>query len=158
MSKIISWATLTIVAAALLALSFRYPSWLDDDNAFLKNFVNHELLATLGFIAAVTLASAASLHLELNRLEDDTGQTFTRSRSSIRLSAYSLLSLFGCAIVLVVVKPILPADPTAVALANSSALLIIFFYLSVMWDLTRTVLAIPTARKIRELRGEPVDK
>lgn len=154
MSKIIPWAILTIMAMGLVALSLCRPHWLNDDNSFLHNFVNHELLATLGFIAAVTLASAASLHFELNRLEDDTGQTFTHSRRSICRSAYSLLILFGISIILVVVKPLLPDRPSAAALANSVALLIIYFYISVMWDITATVLAIPTARKIRASRGE----
>lgn len=154
MSKILPWTILTATAAGLLALSLCRPQWLNDDNAFLRNFVNHELLATLGFIAAVTLASAASLHLELNRLEDATGQTFPRSRLSVCRSAYSLLILFGVAVGLVVVKPLLPAVPIAAALANSFALLIIYFYLSVMWDLIATVLAIPTVRKIQATRGE----
>ena len=157
MSKIIPWVTLAIVATGLVALSLYTPHWLSDDNAFLRNFVNHELLATLGFIAAVTLASAASLHLELNRLEDATNQIFTRSRRSVCLSAYSLLILFGGAIILVVAKPLLPASPIAAALANSGALLIIYFYLSVMWDLIATVLAIPSVRKINASRGQAVE-
>lgn len=154
MKKIIPWIILTALTAAMTTISHCKPQWLNDDNSFLHNFVNHELLATLGFIAAVTLASAASLHFELNRLEDETEQAFVNSRRSICLSVYSLLVLFGMAIVLVVVKPLLPEVPYAPALANSMALLILYFYISVMWDITSTVLAIPTARKIRAAREE----
>lgn len=158
MHKIAPWMILAILAAILATLSLCHADWLNDKNSFLRSFVNHELLATLGFIAAVTLASAASLHLELNRLEDDTGQKFEHSRNSIRRSAYSLLVLFGIAIILVVIKPLLPEAPTAAALANSAALLILYFYLSVMWDLTGTVLSIPTARRIRENRPKATDE
>jgi len=152
--KLIPWAILIAMAAGLSALSVYCTAWLSDDNLFLRNFVNHELLATLGFIVAITLASAASLHIEFNRLEDETGQTFVRSRRSLRRSAYSLLILFGTAVALVVVKPILPEAPIFAALANSAALLIIYFFLAVMWDLTSTTLGMPTVKKINAIREE----
>jgi hypothetical protein len=46
------------------------PSLLADSNGFLLNFVNQELLAILGIIMTITLASAASLHLEFNKIEE----------------------------------------------------------------------------------------
>jgi len=143
------WTILTILATVLLSISFAQPWMLNDNNGFLRGFVNQELLATLGFILAVTLASSASLHLELNKLQDDTGLPFTRTRTAVRRSAYSLLVLFAGAVVLVIAKPLLPAKPPSAALANSAALLIIYFNLMVLYDLTRTVFAIPTAKSIK---------
>ncbi len=143
------WMILIGLATVLLSISFLEPWVLSDSNVFLREFVNQELLATLGFVMAITIASAASLHLELNKLQDETSLPFTRTRRSIRLSAYSLLILFGAAVLLVVVKPLLPSDPFYSAMANSFALLIVYFNLSVLFDLTKTVFAIPTAKNIR---------
>jgi hypothetical protein len=140
------------VTAALIGISLRCPSWLSDDNPFFKDFVNQELLATLGFIVTITLASAASLHLELNKLDDQTGIPFTRTRRSIRKSAYSLLFVLGAAIFLVIGKPLLPKLETVRALANAGAVLLLYFSLSVLYALTRTIFTIPTVRQIEERR------
>lgn len=145
---------LGLVGILLGLISLDHPNLLNDNNGFLESFVNHELLATLGFIVAVTLASAASLHLELNRLEDETGVAFSRTRSSIRKCAYSLLALLVGAVVLVVTKPILWGGYYESAFANSAAILIIVFNLFVLYALTRTVFAIPTVAKIKEARSE----
>lgn len=140
---------LTGLLTVLLTVSFAAPHLLDDRNDFLKNFVNHELLAVLGFIVAVTLASAASVHFELNRLEEETGKAFQRVRGSLRKSAYSLIVLFAVAIVLVIVKPLMPSVPYNAAVANAFAIAIIYFNLSVLLDLTRTAFKIPSAAEIR---------
>lgn len=153
MSKTLPWMIMTGMATVLLSISFCQPHLLSDSNSFLHNFVNHELLATLGFIVAVTLASSGGLHLELNKLEDETGNEFVRTRKSVRRSAYSLIALFAAAGVLVIVKPLLPSFPVNAAVANSIAILIVFFNLSVLYDLTRTTFAIPTVKKIKALAG-----
>lgn len=137
------------LATVLLSISFSAPWLLDDSNEFLKKFVAEDLLATLGFILAVTLASAASLHLELNKIEDATGKPFTRTRGSVRRSAYSLTGLFAAALALVIVKPLLPPVDFNAAVANSFAILILYFNLSVLYDLTRTVFKIPSVSSIK---------
>lgn len=138
----------------LLTISFAEPHLLDDRNTFLANFVNHELLSTLGFIVAVTLASAASVHFELNKIEDETGKPFRRTRGSLRKSAYSLIFLFAAAGVVVIVKPLIPNVPYNLAVANSFAIAIVFFNLSVMFDLTRTVFAIPSVTEIKRMDSD----
>lgn len=138
------------LATVLLAISFCQPYLLNDRNSFLKEFISEQLLATLGIILTVTLASAASLHLELNKLEDQTNKKFTRTRRSVRRSAYSLLALFAAATLLVIVKPLLPSPPPYnAAVANTFAILILYFNLSVLYDLTRTVFAIPSISEIK---------
>lgn len=155
MGKLGPWLMLGVVSLILVGTSFASPDTLNDENAFLANFVSHELLATLGFIVAVTLASSASLHLELNKLEDCTGRTFVRTRASVRKCAYSLLALLAVAVCLAIGKPLLDryADVER-ALANSAAILVLFFSLHVLYALTRTVFAIPTAAKMREMQSE----
>jgi hypothetical protein len=137
------------LTTVLLSISFCQPNLLNDKNSFLKAFVGENLLATLGFIMTVTLASAASLHLELNKIEDQTTKQFTRTRLSVRKSAYSLMVMFGAAVVLVILKPLLPTPPYNAAVANSIAILILYFNLSVLYDLTRTVFAIPSITAIK---------
>lgn len=138
----------------LLTISFSAPYLLDDRNKFLEGFVNHELLGTLGFIVAVTLASAASVHFELNRIEDATGKPFLRTRRSLRRSAYSLIVLFSVAGLVVVIKPLVPEVPHNLAVANSFAIVIIYFNLSVLFDLTRTVFKIPSIEAIKRMDRE----
>jgi len=140
-----------ILAVILLTISLCSPLSLSDNNTFLKEFVNHEFLAILGFIVALTLGSAANIHLELNKLEDQTGQPFVRTRKKLKLSATSLVAAFLIAGALVIVKPLLRSEPEYSAIANTFAILIVFFNLSVLYDLTTTVFAIPTVKKIKEL-------
>ncbi len=151
MSKIIPWVLLIALATVLTVISFVAPHLLDDRNKFLSSFVNHELLATLGFIVAVTLASAANVHFELNRIEDQTNKKFTRTRKSLKRSANSLLLLFILAGFVVIIKPLLPNPPNYnVAIFNSIAICIVFFNLSVLFDLTRTVFLIPSVKEITQ--------
>lgn len=151
MGKALPWMILTGVLTVLLSISFSAPHLLDDRNKFLADFVNQELLGTLGFIVAVTLASAASVHFELNRLEDETGKPFLRTRSSLRRSAYSLIALFASAGMVVLIKPLVPNVPYNIAVANSLAIAIVFFNLSVLLDLTRTVFKIPSISEIKRM-------
>lgn len=139
----------------LLTVSASVPYMLSDEgNAFLKEFVNQELLALLGVIVAITLASASNLHLELNKLQDRTGRDFPRTRAAVRRSAYSLLFLFALAGVLVVVKPLLGADQNATAAANAFAIGIVVFNLAVLVDLTITAFRIPAASTLPEAPDE----
>lgn len=142
------------LATILLSISFCQPQLLSDQNTFLKQFVSEQLLATLGFILTVTLASAASLHLELNKIEDATGKPFLLTRKSVRRSAYSLMALFATGTALVIIKPLLPIWQSNAAVANSVAILIIYFNLSVLYDLTRTVFKIPSISAIKAIDND----
>jgi hypothetical protein len=134
----------------LTVISFTQPWMLDDRNSFLKAFVGADYLATLGIIVSITLASAANIHLHLNELADDTGHRFQRTRTSIKRSCNSLVWSFVAAIVVVTIKPLLPVAPYNVAMANALALIIIYFDASIMLDLVRTSLAIPTRSEIKQ--------
>lgn len=154
MPRALPWMILIGLMTVLLTVSFAAPYLLDDRNKFLANFVNHELLSTLGFIVAVTLASAASVHFELNKIEDATGKPFVRTRASLRKSAYSLIVLFAVAGMVVLIKPLVPDVPHNLAVANSFAIAIIFFNLSVLLDLTRTVFKIPGIEAIKRMDSD----
>lgn len=138
--------TLTL---AIGIISCAQPQWLSDQNGFLKGFVNHELLAVLGVIVTITLASAASLHLELNRLEDTTSEEFSEARFATRAYAYLLIALFAFALALVVLKPLLAANEHWEAAFNGAAIWIISLNILAWIDLTGAVFAIPSDRKLK---------
>lgn len=46
------------------------PAWLSDRNDFLRDLSSRDILPVLGVILVITLASAAQLHLEFNKIEE----------------------------------------------------------------------------------------
>lgn len=130
---------MAVSVAAWLVISLAAPWALGDtQNTFLKNFVNHEMLSFLGVVVTITLASAASLHLELNKLEELAGsRVFIVTRRRIHLSAYALIWALVLAIALVTAKPLFGPSDTATSLANGAAILIILFNVLVLADITK---------------------
>jgi hypothetical protein len=150
-SKAITWPTLIGLLVVLLVISIDSPHILSDSgNAFLKGFVNQELLALLGVIVAITLTTTGNLHFELNKLQDLTGHPFTKTRQSVRWSAYSLILLFIGGAALVIVKPLVGAGDTATAVCNSLAIVIILFNALVLTDLTVTTFKLPARSALPE--------
>ncbi len=133
-----------VASAALLTISLAAPWALGDArNTFLKNFVNHEMLSFLGVVVTITLASAASLHLELNKLEEAAGgRVFIMTRRRIHMSAYALIWALVLAVGLVTAKPLLGDSDVATSLANSLAVIIILFNVLVLADLTKATFSL----------------
>lgn len=139
MNRTIGICSLVIAAGAVVAVAACQPSWLNDDNDFLKGFVNHEFLNILGVILAITLASTAQIHLWFNRIEERNGRRILNaSRKELASSAYWLISLFLFGIILVVVKPHM-SGPHITALMNGAAIWILLFDAIIMWDITATI-------------------
>jgi hypothetical protein len=142
-NKIIAICIYIVAFGVYIVLSISDPWVLGDKNEFLKNFVNHELLNVLGVIMAITLASAANLHLEFNKIEDVAQKTIlTRARAAVRKSAFSMIVLFTFAVVIVTVKPLLPPSDVMMSFANGATLLIVLFNILVLTDLTKLVFTI----------------
>lgn len=132
-------ASLTVVMICAICK----PAYLSDQNDFLRNFVNHELLALLGIIMTITLASAAQLHLEFNKFEERAGKRFlTKTRQGVMHGAFGLIFGFLLAVALVILKPLLPHSEPAVAIANGLALIILLFNVLILLDLTQLAFAI----------------
>lgn len=132
------------VTVWLVTLVYR-PDAISDGNAFLKGFVNHELLAFLGVIVTITLASAANLHLALNQLEAATKEknNFPATRRSVRVSAYALLWLLVAAIIMVVAKPMATGgNVTVEAFFNGAAIVIVIANVLILADLTEAAFKI----------------
>jgi steroid 5-alpha reductase family enzyme len=144
MNRTVALCILICSAALCVGLTLLAPTVLSDRNLFLKGFVNHEMLALLGVIVTITLASAANLHLELNKLEERARKRiFSETRSRIKKSAYWLISMLLIALVVVVAKPLVisntspPAQDSAASFFNSAALLVVLFSVLVLADLTQ---------------------
>lgn len=148
MTRILSIISLIILILLIGIVSWCAPELISDDNSFLEGFVNHELLAFLGIIVTITLASAANLHLELNRLEDSTGEQFDEARSATRAYAYLLIGLFAFGLLLVVLKPILSFSEHWEAGLNGAAIVIIALNILALMDLTGAVFRIPADRRL----------
>lgn len=143
MSRTTALCSIICSLAIWIILSLATPWVLSDSNSFLKGFVNHELLAFLGVVVTITLASATSLHFELNKLESVAQKRFfSGTRSRVQTSAYSLIGMLLVALFIVVAKPWVGPSDVAISFVNGAALLIVIFNIFVLVDLTRTAFKI----------------
>lgn len=142
----IRWASIILllaVVAGLVFLVFCHPHYVSDQgNVFLKNFVNHEFLSFLGVIVTITLASAANLHLEFNRIERDTGETFAEARGAIKSYAILLIVMFAGAFALVLLKPVFGGGPMESAAFNAASITVVLLNIMSLADLTLAVFKI----------------
>lgn len=140
---IISSAIVGLGVAAVVIVC--EPSWLSDENEFLKGFVNHEFLNVLGVILAITLASLAQLHLGINTLEERAGRAFLQgARREIRSSARWLIAGFLGGLFLVWLKPLLGSgevlsNARIEATVNTIALYLLVFYALILIDITGSI-------------------
>lgn len=148
MNKTIARCIFICAISLWILLSLAAPWAMSDYNAFLKNFVNHELLAFLGVVVTITLASATNLHLELNKLEEAAGKRkFPKTRASIRRSSVSMITMLVIAVVVTVAKPLVIVpdwhqQQIASSFFNGAALLIVLFNILVLVDLTHAALGL----------------
>lgn len=153
MNKTIARCTFISASIAWIVLSLTEPWVLGDSNRFLKNFVNHEILNFLGVIVAITLASSANIHLEFNKIEERAKERIlSRTRISVKKSAFWLIGMLVLSIIIVVSKPHFGTSDIATSLVNGAALLIILFNVLILIDLTQLVFSIEP--HIRELADE----
>ncbi len=146
--KTIAWTLLIALTAILAAASICQPYYLSDaGNDFFRDFVTHEMLAVLGVIVTITLASSASIHLELNKLEERTAGEFPEARRAVKQSCYALVFAFAAAFFVVMAKPWVGDSQQATAAMNSLSILIFLFSLAIMADLTMAIFRIPAIRK-----------
>ena len=137
MSKAVPWCILICFGALILALSACYPSVLSDHNEFLLHFVNQELLALLGIIMTITLASAANLHLEFNKIEErHQKRALTSTRAKVKQAANCLIVLFVVSVALVVCKPLFGEGEHIQAVLNGAALFILLWNILLLAEMT----------------------
>lgn len=144
MTRSIAYCILIIVGGVSIILIATKPEWVSDDNKFLLNFVNHELINVLGVILAITLASAAQIHLAFNRIEEryKVRNALEKSRRELRQDTYWLIALFLIGVAIAVVKPICGDSRYVAGFFNMAALFILLFHVLLLISLTNLVFAI----------------
>jgi len=100
------------------------------------------LLAFLGVIVSITLGYTGNLHLQISRLSKQLNINLDRERRAVRRSAYLLIGILLCAIVLVTLKPVLATTERETAFANAFGLYLIIWAAAVMYDLIRATFAV----------------
>lgn len=138
MNKILSGCIVIATFSVIVVLSFCAPYILNDTNTFLKEFVGSQFLGFLGVVVTITLASAANIHFELNKLADKCGKDiFTRSRKALINSVHLLIYLLLFSVFLVVFKSLINIYQEGVAFVNGLAILIVIINVIVLIDLTQ---------------------
>jgi hypothetical protein len=134
MNNLIGYLILTVLALSLAAVAFYEPQIISNHNSFLCGFVDQDLLGVLGFIVAITAASASSVHLELRRLEAEYKfrNGFENTRKEVKRGAFALLLLFLVAFALVILKPIISTNERIEALVNGAAIVIVVWNVLVL--------------------------
>jgi hypothetical protein len=104
----------------------------------------HEMLPVVGVILAITLASAAQLHLEFNKIEERIGKIIlNRTRAGVRGAAYMLIALFVGASSLVIIKPLTLSTELGQSICNALAIFILFFNIIILIEITQAAFSIP---------------
>ena len=143
MTRTIGLCALICAATVVIVIASACPSVISDKNDFLHHFVNHELLGLLGIIMTITLASAASLHLEFNKIEERfKHRGLTKTRRGVVQSAYCLIGLFFVSVVIVVTKPIVGPGDVSEALFNGAALFVLLWNILILIEITQMAFAI----------------
>lgn len=140
MNPILSKIILVVSCGVSLCLVAYSPEWIGDSNGFLRDFINHEFLNILGVILAITLASLSQLHLSLGKLKPALGDDgLSQIKGEIRSSAVWLILGFIFGIVAVAIKPLVVWGEAGAASINVFCMLILFFYILVLSDITLSV-------------------
>ena len=143
MTKSIAYCALIVSSGVVIIIAVYSPTMLSDNNSFLRDFVNHEFLNVLGVILAITLASAAQLHLTFNRIEERYKQRgLTKTRARLHQAAYWLIGLFLIAVVFVITKPIIAHTYALQSLFNGGAAIILLWNALILIGITQATFAI----------------
>ena len=143
MNKTVAYCALLLVGFLLIAVTVLRPEIMSDNNRFLKEFVNSNILAILGVLLTITLASAAQIHLALNEVESKIGHSFLhKTRTGVHGAAYWLIWLFILSVLVVFLKPYFYSSLYWQSFFNGAAVFILFWMVLIMSSLMKLVFAI----------------
>ena len=144
MNRLVSIGVLVLGLSSVAWIAAYAPRWINDENEFLHGFVNHELLAILGVILAITLASASQIHLKFNEMEEREGRRFlNKSRREVESNTYWLIASFVLAILIVTIKPLFVVHHFGIAMINGFSLWILLFDVFILYDITSGIFGLP---------------
>ncbi len=144
MNNAVGIILLSLFGSVLLIISVCQPDYLSDNNKFLQEFMNQNLLSILGVIVAITIASASQVHLELGRMEEKhkAKNAFLSTKIEVRRGSFCLIYLFLFALLIVVMKPVLAHSNVAEAIFNSLGLFTLFWNMLILTALIQLVFKI----------------
>lgn len=134
--KILFGVLTIVVAAALTTISVITPDVLSQ-NAFLVNFINHEILNILSVIVTVTLVSITQVHLEFGRIERRLKEkVFPDARRELNQTTWALGLSFIFALIALILKGGLDSENLmAISLFNSFCLILLLIATLSMIDI-----------------------
>ena len=142
-AKVVYICSIVVSFLAMILVVIFAPHWLSDSNGFMKKFMTHEILNIFGVILAITLASAAQIHLEFNRLEERWGsRKLEKARDEIKQGSIFLVIVFGLSVVLLILKSILDSYERLQAGFNGFLLLLLLANMFTLLDMLNTVFVI----------------
>lgn len=116
--------------------------WLSDINDFFKGFINAYFLISLAAVIIIVLGLILYLRLEFDRLEKAFGESFLEARNASRNYIYLLSALFMIAVVFVIIKPMIEADPSVQLAFIGAGIVIVMLNVLALLDLMIAVLRI----------------
>jgi len=135
-----------ILFCVILLLAFTinqlHPSFFSNENQFIKEYISSPILATMGFIVSITLAGINSLYVNLQRLGKELGIPFSKTKRSLKASAFTLIILF-CVTLTVVILKHSSFTGNWENILNITALACLYMNISVLFDVTNTALSLP---------------
>lgn len=144
MNKEVPRITLICLISALISVAIFFPHWINDQNRFLKGFLSGSYLSVLGTVTSITVASCTNIYIRLGQLEASGKGPFVNTKKALRKSAFSLIFLFAACFFILVIKGVFDQNSRIDATINIALISGIFFFCSVMLDITRTAFALPS--------------
>lgn len=143
MSKDTPRIILIALISVLATLWFFFPSSIGSSNKSLEAFVAGPFLSVLGFVISVTLASCSNIFMKLKELENRGMGPFQGTITRLKRSCYSLIILFAVGFVFLVIKGSHQFGEQGDALFNGIFILVMYFFIAVLFDITRTTFKLP---------------
>ncbi|MBB2695137.1 UNVERIFIED_ORG: hypothetical protein GGI63_006111 [Rhizobium esperanzae] len=144
MNRNLSYGCLLAFAVMAVVLVAARPEWVSDQNTFLAEFMKSQLLSVLGTILAITLASVANVHLEINKIEEKYGREgLPKTRENLRKNARWLVGLFVAGVAVAFTKPLVSGTLTGQGVANLSGMFILLWHILILLSLMQLVFSIP---------------
>jgi hypothetical protein len=110
---------LAFLAVFLIFLITWDTSILSDDNQFMREFVDEDLLSFLGVVMTLSVGLLAQLFLSVAKLEDRLGRgAVTTIRDELKSTARTLILLYFVAFFLVFAKPVIPPSDSILVRPN----------------------------------------
>lgn len=148
MTQVALTCSILFMAALVGAATLLRPGLLAG-NAFLKEFVNHEIMAFLVVILTITFASVANIHLAISRTQTTIRDAADRARierqfakplqEETRSSAWLLFWSFAVCAVAVLVKGQFPTNQYVVSVSHGVAIIVVFINAAVLYDIYGTI-------------------